>query len=74
METFLSIVIAVAALIMIVTVTLMESEQAGLGTLSGEETSAWGEHKGNSKKDIQNRIVVISSIVFGIALLVLAAF
>jgi len=51
----------------------MESEQAGLGTLQGEETSMWGSHKGSSKKDIQNRIVIGSSIVFALALIILAA-
>lgn len=51
----------------------MESEQAGLGTLQGEETAMWGSHKGSSKKDIQNRVVIGSSIVFALALIVLAA-
>jgi len=51
----------------------MESEQAGLGTLQGEETAMWGSHKGSSKKDIQNRIVMITSIVFAIALIILVA-
>ena len=51
----------------------MESDQAGLWTLQGEETTMWGSHKGSSKKDIQNKIVMISSIVFALALIILAA-
>ena len=50
----------------------MESDQAGLGTLQGEETTTWGSHKGSSKKDIQNKVVMISSIVFALALIILA--
>lgn len=73
MQTFLSIVIIVASIIVISVVAQMESEQAGLGTLQGEETSMWGSHKGSSKKDIQNKIVIISSIVFALALIILAA-
>ena len=73
MQTFLSIVIIVASIIVISVVAQMESEQAGLGTLQGEETSMWGSHKGSSKKDIQNKIVIISSVVFALALIILAA-
>lgn len=73
MKTFLSVIIAIASIVMIVMVAAMESEQAGLGTLSGDETSTWGEHRGTSKKEMQNKIVKISSIVFGVALLILAA-
>lgn len=73
MQTFLSIVIIVASIIVISVVAQMESEQAGLGTMQGEETSMWGSHKGSSKKDIQNKIVIGSSIVFALALIILAA-
>jgi len=73
LQTFLSIVIIVASIIVISVVAQMESEQAGLGTLQGEETSMWGSHKGSSKKDIQNKIVIISSVVFALALIILAA-
>ena len=60
-------------MVIIAIVAQMESEQAGLGTLQGEETAMWGSHKGSSKKDIQNRIVMITSIVFAIALIILVA-
>lgn len=73
METLLSVIIAVASIVIIVIVAAMESEQAGLGTLSGDETSMWGEHRGTSKKEMQNKIIKISSIVFGVALVILAA-
>ena len=73
MQTLLSIVIIVASIIVISVVAQMESEQAGLGTMQGEETSMWGSHKGSSKKDIQNKIVIGSSIVFALALIILAA-
>lgn len=73
MQTLLSIIIIIASIIVISVVAQMESEQAGLGTLQGEETSMWGSHKGSSKKDIQNRIVIGSSVVFALALIILAA-
>ena len=74
METLLSVIIAIMSIVMIVTVATTESDQAGLGTLSGDESSAmWGEHKGTSKKEMQNKIIKISSIIFGVALVILAA-
>ncbi|MFR4554444.1 preprotein translocase subunit SecG [Peptoniphilus sp.] len=73
MQTLLSIIIIIASIIVITVVAQMESEQAGLGTLQGEETSMWGSHKGSSKKEIQNKVVIGSSIVFALALIVLAA-
>lgn len=73
MKTILSIIIALSAIVMIVTVVLTESKQAGLGVMSGEEYSLWGEHRGTSAKEIKNRIIIISSVVFVIALLILAA-
>ena len=73
MQTLLSIIIIVASIIIITIVAQMESDQAGLGTLQGEETSMWGSHKGSSKKDIQNRIVIGSSIVFALVFIILAA-
>lgn len=72
MQTFLSIIIIIASIIIITVVAQMESDQAGLGTLQGEETTTWGSHKGSSKKDIQNKVVMISSIVFALALIILA--
>ncbi|NMW85285.1 preprotein translocase subunit SecG [Peptoniphilus sp. AGMB00490] len=73
MQTLLSIIIIVASIIIITIVAQMESDQAGLGTLQGEETTTWGSHKGSSKKDIQNKIVIGSSVVFALALVILAA-
>lgn len=73
METVLSIIILVASLIVVYTVAVTESDQAGLGTLSGDETSMWGEHRGTSKKEMQNKIIRTTSIIFAVALVILAA-
>ncbi len=74
MKTLLSIIIIVAGLIVTFVIAQMETEQAGLGTLQGaSETSLWGQHKGSSKKDIQNKIVIVTSIIFAVVLLILAA-
>lgn len=74
MKTLLSIIIIFAGIIVTLIIAQMETEQAGLGTLQGaSDTSLWGQHKGSSKKEIQNKIVIVSSIIFAVVLLVLAA-
>lgn len=74
MKTLLSIIIIIAGIIVTIIIAQMETEQAGLGTLQGaSDTSLWGQHKGSSKKEIQNKIVIVSSIIFAVVLLVLAA-
>lgn len=74
MKTLLSIIIIIAGIIVTLIIAQMETEQAGLGTLQGASaTSLWGQHKGSSKKEIQNKIVIVSSIIFAVVLLVLAA-
>lgn len=74
MKTLLSIIIIIAGIIVTLIIAQMETEQSGLGTLQGaSDTSLWGQHKGSSKKEIQNKIVIVSSIIFAVVLLVLAA-
>lgn len=73
MSTLLSIIVAIAAIVIICVVAQMESEQAGLGTLSGgSDTSMWGQYKGSSKKELMNRTIMGASAIFAVALLVLA--
>lgn len=73
MELFLTLLIAVSAIVLTATVVVTESAQAGLGTLQGEQSDLWGEHRGTSKKEIENRIIAIASVVFLISVLAISA-
>ena len=74
MITVLSIIVALASLVIIVSVVVQESEQAGLGTLDGSVAdSGWGANRGTSKKQMLQRITAISSVVFLVALIAIAA-
>lgn len=75
MNTLLSVITAVSSIVLIISVVLQESEQAGLGTLDGTTPDAlWGSNRGTSKKEILKRITIISSAVFLVSLLLLAKF
>lgn len=72
MTTVLSIIVLITSLVLIVAVGMMESEQQGLGTIDGTE-SLWGEHKGSGKKEMLNKTIIVASIIFAVALIVMAA-
>lgn len=72
MTTALSIIVLITSLVLIVAVGMMESEQQGLGTIDGTE-SLWGAHKGSGKKEMLNKTIIVTSIIFVVALIVMAA-
>lgn len=72
MTTALSIIVLITSIVLIVSVGMMESEQQGLGTIDGTE-SLWGAHKGSGKKEMLNKTIIVTSIIFAVALIVMAA-
>lgn len=72
MTTALSIIVLITSLVLIAAVGMMESEQQGLGTIDGTE-SLWGAHKGSGKKEMLNKTIIVTSIIFAVALIVMAA-
>lgn len=74
MRTFLSVIIAISCIMVIVSVVLQESKQAGLGTLDGSVESAnWGSHSGTSRKQMLEKTTLIASIVMMISIIAVAA-
>lgn len=72
MTTALSIIVLITSIVLIISVGMMESEQQGLGTIDGTE-SLWGAHKGSGKKEMLNKTIIVTSIIFAVALIVMAA-
>ncbi|MDQ0508055.1 preprotein translocase subunit SecG [Aedoeadaptatus ivorii] len=75
MTTFLSIIVALSAIALILSVVVQESTQVGLGTLdgSGGASAEWGANRGTSRKEMLKRITVVTSVVFFISIIVLIA-
>ncbi|NLY84793.1 MAG: preprotein translocase subunit SecG [Tissierellia bacterium] len=74
MTTFFSILVLISSISLIVSVVLQESKEGGLGTISGDSSaSLWGKTRGKSREDVLKRITVISSVIFLISTLFLAA-
>jgi len=74
MTTFFSILVLASSLSLIISVVLQESKDDGLGALAGDSSaSLWGKTRGKSREDVLKRITVISSVIFLISTLFLAA-
>lgn len=74
MLTVLSIIVAIASIVVIGSVLVQESEQAGLGTVDGSVAEAnWGAHVGTSRKQMLQRTTVISSAVLAVSVVALLA-
>ncbi|MDD7363787.1 MAG: preprotein translocase subunit SecG [Peptoniphilus sp.] len=75
MTTFMSVIVALSALGVTISVMVQESNQVGLGTLdgSGSASSEWGANRGTSRKEMLKRITLVMSIIFFISTIILIA-
>ncbi|MCD1147386.1 preprotein translocase subunit SecG [Peptoniphilus sp. KCTC 25270] len=73
--TILSILLAISSIVVIVSVVMQESEQVGLGTIDGNVGggSDWGANRGTSRKEMLKKVTMVSSIVFVVVALAIAA-
>ena len=69
MQTLFSATLLISALGLIISVLLQESDEGGLGAISGNSSeSLWGKNRSSSKD-----ATIISAVVFVVSTLVLAA-
>ncbi|NLX62602.1 MAG: preprotein translocase subunit SecG [Tissierellia bacterium] len=73
MATFFTAVFLISSISLIISVLLQDDKSEGLGVLTGDKDSFFGNAKSRSKDYILNRITTISAIVFMISALVLVA-
>ena len=70
-ELILNILMVIAALIMIVTVLMQNSEDDGLGALTGGSETFFGKNKNNTLEGKLSNATKISSIVFVVLAIVM---
>lgn len=63
-ELILDILMVIAALVMIVTVLMQNSESDGMGALTGGSETFFGKNKNNTLEGKLNNATKISAIVF----------
>lgn len=72
MKGIFTAILAIASIIVIITVLLQDSKSEGIASLSAESTNVAGQGSHKSKETFLNKIVVGAGIVFMISALALA--
>ena len=70
-ELILDILMVIAALVMIVTVLMQESDSDGMGALTGGSETFFGKNKNNTLEGKLSNATKISSIVFVVLAIVM---
>ena len=70
-ELILNILMVIAALVMIVTVLMQNSEDDGMGALTGGSETFFGKNKNNTLEGKLSNATKISSIVFVVLAIVM---
>jgi preprotein translocase subunit SecG len=73
MTTLFSILILASSLGVIVSVVMQEGSSEGMGAVGGGSPNLSGGFRGTSREDLLKKITIVSSIIFIISALVLAA-
>ena len=67
MENFLAVVLMIASLIIIVSVTMQDPKTDGLGTLAGQETNVFGRSAHKTKNEMLDKVVVAGGVLLFLA-------
>ena len=73
MTTLFSILILASSLGVIVSVVMQEGSSEGMGAVGGGAPNISGGSRGSSREDLLKKTTIVSSIIFIISALVLAA-
>lgn len=73
MTTVLSILLMLAALVLVIAVTLQEPKTDGIGTLSGQETNVFGRSAHKSKNELLDKVVIAAGVVLFLISIILLA-
>lgn len=63
MATFFAIVLMVAAVIIIVAVTMQDPKTEGLGSLAGQETNVFGRSAHRTKNEMLDKVVIAGGVL-----------
>lgn len=72
MKSVFTIILAIAAVIVIIAVLLQDSKSDGIASLTAESTNVAGQGSHKTKETLLNKIVVATGVVFMVSALALA--
>lgn len=74
MATFLTVVLVIAALVLIGLVMLQSSKSAGLGAIAGGAEQLFGKQKARGVDLVLHRVTIGAAVIFFLAAIALAYF
>lgn len=71
LKTVLTVIFAIDCVVLTVLVLLQEGKSAGLGAISGNNDTYWGQNKGRSKEGTLVLVTRIAAVLFIVLAIVL---
>ena len=63
MENFFAVLLMLASLVIIISVTMQDPKTEGLGALTGQETNVFGRSAHRTKNEMLDKVVIAGGIV-----------
>ncbi len=73
MNSFLAVILVLAAVVIVVAVTLQDPKTDGLGALSGTQTNVFGRSAHRSKNEMLDKVAIAGGVVLFLASLIMVA-
>ena len=73
MENIFAVILMLASLIIVVSVTMQDPKTDGLGTLTGQETNVFGRSAHRTKNEMLDKVVIAGGVLLFIASLIMLA-
>ncbi|MDO4661559.1 MAG: preprotein translocase subunit SecG [Tissierellia bacterium] len=73
MTTAISVILMIASLVIVLSVTAQEPKTQGMGTLGGQETNVFGKGAHKSKDERLDKFIIAGGIVIFICSIILNA-
>ena len=73
MENFFAVLLMLASLVIIISVTMQDPKTEGLGALTGQETNVFGRSAHRTKNEMLDKVVIAGGIVLFLLCIVFIA-
>ena len=73
MENIFAVILMLASLIIVVSVTMQDPKTDGLGTLTGQETNVFGRSAHRTKNEMLDKVVIAGGVLLFLGSIIMLA-
>ncbi|WP_394023471.1 preprotein translocase subunit SecG [Anaerococcus martiniensis] len=73
MENIFAVILMLASLIIVVSVTMQDPKTDGLGTLAGQETNVFGRSAHRTKNEMLDKVVIAGGVLLFLGSIIMLA-